>query len=153
MLQAKLLETAHRTYLWLHLVWAELKGIRNRTKKAFLKKIGSLPSTVEDAYESILSRLGRDQQEEAKILLHIVVGARRPLTVWEMDAAFQLATDSPDAQTHEDLELDVKRLKSDIRDLCGLFVFISDNRIYLIHQTAKEFLVARESIKDSDANR
>ncbi|GJN78761.1 hypothetical protein PLIIFM63780_002270 [Purpureocillium lilacinum] len=144
-LEAKLLATSNRTYLWLHLVWAELEQSSIRRKKAFMKKIDSLPSSVEDAYESILSRLGRDSREEAEILLHIVVGARRPLTLWEMDVAFQLATDAPDALAHKDLELNVNCLKSAVRELGGLFVFISDNRIYLIHQTAKEFLVAKEN--------
>jgi hypothetical protein len=37
-----------------------------------LKKIGSLPSAAKDAYETILARNGRDNQEEAKIMLQIV---------------------------------------------------------------------------------
>ncbi|KAK7420625.1 hypothetical protein QQZ08_010317 [Neonectria magnoliae] len=149
-LQARLLATPHRTYLWLHLVWDDmLNNSGMRTKKAFLKKIDSLPSTVEDAYEKILSRHDRGRREEVETLLHIVVGARRPLTLGEMDVAFQLATDSPDATAQKDLELIADRIKSDIRQLCGLFGFISDNRIYLIHQTAKEFLVAKEGVKNS----
>ena len=38
-------------------------------------------------------------------------------------------------------KLDPNRPKNNIRDWCGLFVFINHDRIYLIHQTAKEFLV------------
>ncbi|KAG7152808.1 Vegetative incompatibility protein HET-E-1 like [Verticillium longisporum] len=132
--------TPQRTYLWLHLVWDELNNSSKRTKKAFLKKIDSLPSTVEEAYEKILTRHGSGQRQEAETLLHIVVGARRALTLREMDVVFQLATESPDVDRHRDLDLDGDHLKSRIRELCGLFVFISDNRIYLIHQTAKEFL-------------
>ena len=145
-LQAKLLATQNRTYLWLHLMWDELERSRKRTKKAFLKKIDSLPSTVEDAYEKILARNGRVDQEEAKVLLHIVIGARRPLTVREMDVAFQLAVESPNALQHQDLDLDGDQLRTRIRELCGLFVFINDNRIYLIHQTAKEFLITKDAL-------
>ncbi|KAI6780066.1 Ankyrin repeat domain-containing protein 50 [Emericellopsis cladophorae] len=148
MLQAKLLAISNRTYLWLHLVWDELQRSR-RSKTALMKKIDSLPSTVEQAYESILGRLRPEQREDARILLHIIVGARRPLTLIEMDVAFQLAVDSPGATAHEELELNTDRVKSDIRELCGLFVFISDNRIYLIHHTAKEFLVAKKGVKES----
>ncbi|KAG7152782.1 putative ankyrin repeat protein like [Verticillium longisporum] len=148
-LQARLLATPQRTYLWLHLVWDELNNSSKRTKKAFLKKIDSLPSTVEEAYEKILTRHGSGQRQEAETLLHIVVGARRALTLREMDVVFQLATESPDVDRHRDLDLDGDHLKSRIRELCGLFVFISDNRIYLIHQTAKEFLVRREGVKHS----
>lgn len=57
MLEAKLLTTSHRTYLWLHLVIKELyRPGEKRTKKAYTKMIDSLPATVEDAYERILSR-------------------------------------------------------------------------------------------------
>ncbi|KAH6687283.1 ankyrin repeat protein [Plectosphaerella plurivora] len=151
MLEAKLLATSNRTYLWLHLVWDELQQSR-RSKAALMKKIDLLPSTVEDAYECILSRISPNQREEAQIFLHIVVGARRPLTLVEMGVAFQLAIDSPNATSHQELELNTDRLKSDIRQLCGLFVFISDSRIYLIHQTAKEFLVAREGDGDGPSD-
>ncbi|KAJ4401246.1 hypothetical protein N0V82_010880, partial [Gnomoniopsis sp. IMI 355080] len=144
-LQERLLAVPHRTYLWLYLVFEEIDRSHKRTEKAFIKKIGSLPTTVEEAYEKILSRLDCEQREEAEALLHIVVGARRPLTLSEMDVALQIATDSPDARVHEDLDLDRGHLQSRIRELCGLFVFVNDSRVYLIHQTAKEFLVAKES--------
>ncbi|KAK1656927.1 hypothetical protein BDP55DRAFT_54343 [Colletotrichum godetiae] len=142
-LEQRLLAVPHRTYLWLHLVIDEVYQSSKRRKKAFIKELDTLPATVEEAYEKILGRLRPSQQQEARILLHIVVGARRPLTLSEMDVAFQLATDSSDAQRHEDLDLNRNHIKSQIRELCGLFVFINDDRIYLIHQTAKEFLITQ----------
>jgi nucleoside phosphorylase/tetratricopeptide (TPR) repeat protein len=150
-LQQKLLATENRTYLWLHLIWDELEQSRKHTKKAFLKKIGSLPSTVEDAYERILTRNSRGDQEEAKVLLHIVIGARRPLRVREMDVAFQLAVESLNGLQHQDLDLDSEQLKARIRELCGPIVLINNNRVHLINQTAKEFLIAKEA-SDASAN-
>ncbi|KAL1982660.1 hypothetical protein VTN96DRAFT_1030 [Rasamsonia emersonii] len=35
-----------------------------------------------------------------------------------------------------------KRVEEKIRNICGLFVNIVESRVYLIHQTAKEFLIA-----------
>jgi hypothetical protein len=59
--------------------------------------------------------------------------------------AFQIATE--DAVTsYNDLGLDREHLAVRIRSLCGLFVFVKDMRVYLIHQTAKEFLVAKGSM-------
>ncbi|KAF6805606.1 Ankyrin repeat domain-containing protein 50-like protein 3 [Colletotrichum sojae] len=132
----------------LHLVMDEVNSTwgGKRTLKALAKKVDSLPKRVEVACERILSRHSRGQQREARLLLHIVVGARRPLTLSEMDVAFQLATDSPHATRHDDLDVDRNYPKSRIRELCGLFVFVNDERIYLIHQTAKEFLVKRLGI-------
>jgi ankyrin repeat domain-containing protein 50 len=38
-----------------------------------------------------------------------------------------------------------------VRELCGLFVIIINAKIYLLHQTAKEFLVRNESLTSSIA--
>lgn len=143
--QEKLLAVPHRTYLWLYLVLDEICVSDKRTKTAFIKQIGSLPTTVEDAYEKILGRLKGAKRGVARTLLHIVVGARRPLTLSEMDVAFQIATDSPNAESHKEIDLDHGNLPTRIRELCGLFVFVNNNQIYLIHQTAKEFLVAKDT--------
>jgi hypothetical protein len=39
--------------------------------------------------------------------------------------------------------IDSARLEPQIREQCGLFVFVNHSRLFLIHQTAKEFLVAQ----------
>ncbi|KAK1622056.1 ankyrin repeat-containing domain protein [Colletotrichum phormii] len=150
-LRTKLLGTPNRTYLWLHLMIKELPYLDKITKRAFQKDIDSLPQSVEQAYERILSRHSNGHRKKVQTLLHIVVGARQPLTLIELYVAYQLATELPNADRHDDLELDHIHFKLRIRDLCGLFVFINDNRVYLIHQTAKEFLVQR-IIHPSPAN-
>ena len=43
-------------------------------------------------------------------------------------------------------------LKDRICHLCGLFVFINHSRIYLIHQTAKEFLIQKEAQSQASNN-
>ncbi|EED17250.1 ankyrin repeat containing protein [Talaromyces stipitatus ATCC 10500] len=76
------------------------------------------------------------------MVLRIIVGARRPLTVGEMAMALGLAT-SRNAKIASEACLKVNRLDEKIRRLCGLFVFIKDSKIYLIHQTAREFLTGK----------
>ncbi|KAH0419847.1 hypothetical protein CcaCcLH18_14269 [Colletotrichum camelliae] len=143
-LQKKLLATSHRTYLWLHLVMRELYLSDKTTKKGLMAVIEKLPKTVTEAYEDVLRRLNNNQRQKAQTILHIVVGARRPLTLQEMDVAIQLATDSADSREHNELDLDLDRLEERIRQLCGLFVYVDNSRVYLIHQTAKEFLLGNE---------
>jgi hypothetical protein len=48
---------------------------------------------------------------------------------------------SPSAETATEAGLSPNGLDKKIRQLCGLFVFIKESKIYLIHQTAREFLV------------
>ena len=54
--------------------------------------IESLPSTVADAYEKILSRVTDQQKGQVQKILQVVVGARRPLAVPEMAIALGIAT-------------------------------------------------------------
>src|SRR5271154_3361202 len=77
----------------------------------------------------------------------MIVGARRPLTTAEMAVAFGIYS-CPNAKAFGDVTVDKDRLERRIRHLCGLFVFINHSRIYLIHQTAREFLIKRGGIHE-----
>jgi hypothetical protein len=104
--------------------------------------IDSLPLTVKDAYEKILSRVPQECADTVKRIFRIVVGARRPLSIQEIAMALGIAT-SVESTSLAQVQLDPQWLESSIRYWCGLFVFINHDRIYLIHQTAKEFLISR----------
>ncbi len=69
------------------------------------------------------------------------MGAHRPLIVGEMAVAFGVAT-SLELKSEVKLGIKRKRLEQQLLQWCGLFIFINHSRIYLIHQTAKEFLVS-----------
>jgi ankyrin repeat protein len=100
----------------------------------------SLPRTVDDAYERILSK--SKNAGEAKELLYIIVAAVRPLTVAEMGLALALQNNR---YSYQDLEvMPEARFRKYVTDLCGLFVTVKDSKIYLLHQTAKEFLVPKD---------
>lgn len=75
------------------------------------------------------------------MILQIIVGARRPLTVDEMAIALGLAK-STGSRTTGKPRLNPEGLGKKIRWLCGLFIFINNSRVYLIHQTAREFLLS-----------
>lgn len=129
----------NQTYLWVYLTldWIESE-IHNKISEMEIRNaISVLPRTVDEAYDKILAK--STDLAETKKLLHIVVAAERPLTLEEMDLALAV-------QQHDNSYKDLKGRPSDrfrkyIRDLCGLFININDGKIYLLHQTAKEFLV------------
>ena len=107
-------------------------------------QIDSLPTSVDDAYERILQKINARHKPNAQKVLLVIVGARRPLTIGEMALALGAAR----AQQSDSLpiqELNKARLQDQIRQWCGLFVFINHSKIFLIHQTAKEFLLADSS--------
>jgi ankyrin repeat protein len=49
---------------------------------------------------------------------------------------------SPEDLLDLDPEIEA-RFREDLRELCGLFVVVVDSKVYLLHQTAREFLVYR----------
>ncbi len=94
-------------------------------------------SSLDDAYEAILSRSPRPEQ--AHRLLHIIVAAVRPLTILKMNIAFNIQQGD---KCLEAMDLDPEdALISNIKNICGLFVSVHNSQVYLLHQTAKEFLV------------
>jgi ankyrin repeat protein len=137
-LRQELLLIPNRTYLWVTLIFDMVEKTLSYTNKRLREMIKTLPRTVDEAYERILNQ--SPDKEKARKLLHLVVGAVRPLTVSEMRMA--LAVD-PAHSEYASLDLEPEaRFAKTVRNLCGLFVTIVKNRIYLLHQTAKEFLVS-----------
>ncbi|QYS97233.1 NACHT_N domain-containing protein [Trichoderma simmonsii] len=139
----RLKDMESRTYLWLHLTLE----IIERNMSAYSRRLdmeeflSKLPSTVSDAYEKILSRSQDDKKVEA--LLQIVLAAERPLTLDEANYALTLAL-GDDFSSHEKLQENLwpqDRFKTTPGNLCGLFISIHDSKLYLIHQTAREFLL------------
>jgi len=62
-----------------------------------------------------------------------------------MDVALQIGTGSQRPKSsYKELNLDKRDLARRIRNLCGLFIFVNDSKVYLIHQTAKEFLITKD---------
>ncbi len=145
-LEQKLTSMPHRTYLWLHLIVEAIILRQDHlsagvTKKNLEAVVNSIPGTVDDAYTTILEK--SPNKLLAKKLLHIVVAAKRPLTLGEMNIAMNVGDE---IRSYYDLGLESEdRFRITIRNLCGLFVSVIDSKIFLLHQTAKEFLITKSN--------
>ncbi|KAJ5186449.1 hypothetical protein N7449_011213 [Penicillium cf. viridicatum] len=142
-IEQQLLQMEHRTYLWLHLAIDDIRTTFKRSLRPAECSITLIPQSVNVAYENILSRVPVDQMDTVKKILEIIVAARRPLTIREMAVALGIATYS-EARTIMEAGLDSTHLQRKLRQLCGLFVFTNSSKIYLIHQTAREFLIQKK---------
>jgi ankyrin repeat protein len=143
-LEQQLLQMKHRTYLWLHLAMDDIQSTLEDSLRPAEESIEVIPQSVYEAYEKILSRVPSRQSDIARKILQIIVAARRPLTTAEMAMALGIAT-SPQSRTAAKAGLESSQINEKLRQLCGLFVFINNSKIYLIHQTAREFLVRKSS--------
>jgi ankyrin repeat protein len=143
-LEQQLLQMEHRTYLWLDLAIDDIQSTLEDSLRPAEEPIQLIPRSVEEAYEKILSRVPSRQVGDARKILQIIVAARRPLTTAEMAMALGIAT-SPRARIAAKAGLELLQIDKKLRRLCGLFVFINNSKIYLIHQTAREFLLKKIS--------
>jgi ankyrin repeat protein len=138
-LENQLLQMEHRTYLWVYLVFDYLKDFRfKRTPKGLASTFCTLPTSVDQAYEQILSK-STDRSMVRKALA-IILAATRPLTLSEMNVAMEV---DENTKSIDDLDLEPEHeFASRLRSWCGLFVSVYNGRIYFLHQTAREFLLA-----------
>lgn len=148
-LRQRLRSMEHRTYLWLYFA---MESIRNKYRYSLNPEktlIDDLPTTVQEAYEQILRRVSDQYTSHARRILLVIVGARRPLTIGEVNLAVNAATayemDHPVVE-----EPNVSHFERRVRDWCGLFVFINHSQLFLIHQTAKEFLLTNLTVHDTN---
>ncbi|KAL5351267.1 hypothetical protein ACLOAV_003119 [Pseudogymnoascus australis] len=141
----------NRTYLWVYLMLQEVTRSLESTERKLTRLLKTIPHSVDEAYGKILKRATDPIQ--ARRVLHLVLAARRPLTLREMNIALEILDmkESGEKCTSEcDLELDNEEaFRKKIENFCGLFVSIVDRKIYLIHQTAKEFLTSNSGILNS----
>jgi ankyrin repeat protein len=149
--ETKLLNMKHRTYLWLHLALEDIYQTYRRSLRRNQESIKLIPLTVEQAYEKILARITNEDECTVRRILQIIVGARRPLAVKEMAIALGVAT-STKLESLDGARVDHEGLGDRIRDWCGLFIFINHSRIYLIHQTAKEYLMREGDLTASQSS-
>ncbi|CRK42851.1 hypothetical protein BN1723_016070 [Verticillium longisporum] len=145
-----------RTYLWASLVFESLEKNNNKTQNGWRDLVSNLPQTVEDAYARLLQQVSNVDAEKVKRLFHLMVAAYRPLTLKEMDialCAWENVQDKLGALSEDDLDLN-SAFSDWVRQACGLFVTIYDNRLFFIHQTAKEFLLKEggepDVVRESD---
>ncbi|KAF2220404.1 hypothetical protein BDZ85DRAFT_275525 [Elsinoe ampelina] len=125
--KATLKAMENRTYLWLFLVFDDIEAQIKDALDADQCIIEPIPKST------------KDQRSNAVTILSIIVGARRPLDLQEMSVALKLATETH-GQTVEQIHQPYDMLLVKIRRCCGLFVFCKDDKLYLLHQTAKDFL-------------
>lgn len=136
--RAGLIKGADRTFLWTTLV-IDLLGTKKGASKRELMEILEARGDIFQIYDRLLDH--SSDAAQARKLLRIVVGAVRPMTLSELSIAMAVNSDQ---MTFEDLKLDVvHNFEERAKELCGHFIRIVRETVYLVHQTAREFLLVQ----------
>ncbi|KAI0814366.1 hypothetical protein GGR55DRAFT_631560 [Xylaria sp. FL0064] len=141
LLQA-LLSRADQTFLWIHMVLASLERSFLASINDFRDIIAKLPPDLEVMYLDFLSAIPLDHQDSAWKLLKLLFASSRPLLLDEVNVAFTIKA------SHRSLE-DVLRdcqpaIHNTILGVLGPLVRVSESKVSLVHQTAKDFLLVED---------
>jgi len=134
----KMQRKANGTFLWVSLIIQELKGVMSWD---VLQVLDEVPMELKDVYRRMveqIKRLQRQYPELCQQVLSIVIAAYRPLHLQELYVLSGLPTQVQN----------VNQSAAIIVKMCGSFLTIRDDKVYIIHQSAKDFL-SKEASHDS----
>ncbi|KAK8130903.1 hypothetical protein PG984_007341 [Apiospora sp. TS-2023a] len=105
----------------------------------------TLPRELKQAYSRITSRIldnvSPSARESTLFILRWLVTAKRPIKWHEVQAAKAINVDE------QSVELERRRIRKDIKDLCGPLVDIRvDGTVELVHSTAKFYLIEEQHV-------
>ncbi|KAH6675716.1 ankyrin repeat-containing domain protein, partial [Halenospora varia] len=144
-LMLKVHTVPEKTYLWMVLVVELLRKSLHNNTVPINRILEIIPKTVEEALEANLKMINASRVKHMRKLLHILVAAERPLTIDELNIAMGIEIDSA---RQDDLELPSEYLyQEELEDICRPLIRIADGKVYLFHDSLREYLVSRsESI-------
>ena len=125
-----LASNANDTFLWVALV---CQNLEMTAKRNVLKKLNSFPPGLDSLYERMMQQISKsDDAELCKQVLASIALVYRPITLKELVALVeQLGEIANDKELRE------------IIGFCGSFLTLREDTIYLVHQSAKDFLLAQ----------
>ncbi|KAH3938657.1 hypothetical protein HBH98_243200 [Parastagonospora nodorum] len=126
-----LMLNANDTFLWVALVCQDLGRTANRH---VLKKLAVFPPELDDLYKRMMQQIGEsDDAEICRGILASTAVLYRPVTIPELAALVEQL---------EDFVNDLESVR-EIVSLCGSFLTLRDDTVYFVHQSAKDFLLAK----------
>jgi ankyrin repeat protein len=145
-LQQLLYSKSNQSFLWLDMVLQSLDQSPRASKREFERIIGTFPQNLEATYSRFLCCISPDDQNDARKILRLLIGASRHLTLEEVNMAFTIEQEHRSVTDMVD-ELQLS-IRSTLQNIVGSFIRIQqgdrssdeDSKVSLIHQSAKEFL-------------
>lgn len=136
-----LLLRAGSFFLWVTLILDMLESEGGPSYEELGAIVESSAPTLPSIYDKMLGRI--KSREKCRKLLRIVLSAREYLTLEEIDHAWAIRpedTSMKDMQPRRFLSAEYA-----VKDISGLFLRIINGRVFLVHQTARAYLLNLKS--------
>ncbi|KAH5205185.1 hypothetical protein HBI18_154700 [Parastagonospora nodorum] len=138
------LVNAKGMFLYAKLVLTNLLALPTRMEVINAIQHESFPQGLKEAYERIIKRIKVHSEEAewimARKLLGWMICAKRHLTWKEIQVALSINIEN------ETIDYEDRHLRTNIQDICGSLVVMSQDRVTLVHSTAKTHI--RENTND-----
>ena len=153
-LKAEIIQKANNVFLWVTLVTEALrKGFAAGDSLSELRRtLSATPSGLSDLYRHILEKVDERYEVETRIMFHIVLTARRPLSLTEL--RYVLAFEStPSLSSQQEMPTSLSAVRDDglmearILSRCGGLLEVVSNgpndcrTVQFIHQSVSDFLI------------
>jgi hypothetical protein len=126
---------ANNTFLWVALVCQSLEMIPRWNVRA---KLNTFPPGLDSLYERMMGQIcDSNNSTLCKRILASIATVYEPITLFELTSLLE---------TLEDVSDDLDSLQ-EIIGLCGSFLTIRKYTIYFVHQSAKDYLLAKASVE------
>ena len=131
---------ADATFLWADLVLDSLSDSSSTALSDVRKILETLPPKLDGLYSQIVRKWVMRDEMRASRLLQFIVGALKPLSLNELNALQAVrVTDLSPSTLDDNLHMN---MQMSLRAILGPLVRIVDSTVYLVHQSAKDFLLA-----------
>lgn len=98
-----------------------------------------IPAELETTYLSLLSAIPPNHENLASKMLKLILGSSRHLLLDELNIALTI---NPNHRTTEDVDSECQTaLAHTLQGILGPLVKVSDSKVKLVHQSAKEFIL------------
>ena len=144
LMQSSLLKGAGRTFLWVRFVLELMDEELCATPDDFVRILNDLPPDLETMYGKLLNRIPRAHHKGAMDVLQAIIVSPRPLLCEELNIIWTIskahAGDIHDTSALTSSQYWSVDIQHDLRIMLGSLVRISENAVYLVHLSLKEFL-------------
>ncbi|KAL7912268.1 hypothetical protein GGI35DRAFT_444828 [Trichoderma velutinum] len=129
-------EKAEGTFLWVGLACEELKEIPS---KDAIRVLQNMPKGLHSLYKTLLNTAQEESgADTVRRILSLIAACMRPLSVLELSEACQLYEEEEDTETRVQFTRD--QISS-----CRLMLIVQDEKVLLLHQSVKDYLVGASS--------
>lgn len=129
------------SFLLVHLIFEKIDALLQKNRKFVDEVIETAPKDLYQLYESELSASDKMQHR----LLQIILAAKRPLTLDEINIAMYI---EPTNDNFNDIEI-ISNIELGVKGLGGILIRVINSRVHLVHETAREYLLNKRITQEA----